>query len=228
MNNDYLLLHDAKQRGTFHSARWQRDYSPDLCWISTTVGHSQPASSVVLGDFPHSQHRPSVIHIGLQLPIIRGVQRRRWNFRKADWASYTLATERSIPLIPVNNISVEESYQRFCGAIQKAARHSIPRGFRPTYTPCLDEECQDLLKQYKESGDPDIADHLINSFDADHLIESLDATHRHRWEELTSKNSLKPEELGTDTPAWCCSTTTQVNSSVSQRQCRCRLSHPGC
>ena len=44
----------------------------------------------------------------------------------------------SIPLIPVNNISVEESYQRFCGAIQKAARHSIPRGFRPTYTPCLD------------------------------------------------------------------------------------------
>jgi len=126
---------------------------------------------VVLGDFPHSQHRPSVIHIGLQLPIIRGVQRRRWNFRKADWASYTFATERSIPLIPVT-ISVEESCQRLCGAMLKAARHSIPRGFRPTYTPCLDEECQDLLKQYEESGDPD---------------ESLDAARRHRWEELMSK-----------------------------------------
>ena len=107
--------------------------------FSTTVSRSQPGSSVVLGDFPHSQHRPSVIHIGLQLPIIRGVQRRRWNFRKADWASYTLATERSISLIPVNNISVEESYQRFCGVMQKAARHSIPRGFRPTYTPYLDD-----------------------------------------------------------------------------------------
>jgi len=134
------------------------------------VGHSQPASSVVLGDFPHSQHRPSVIHIGLQLLIIRGVHCRRWNFRKADWASYTLVTERSIPLIPVN-ISVEESYQRFCGAMQKAARHSILRGFRPTYTPCLNEQCQDLLKQYEESGDPDIADHLI---------ESLDAARQHR------------------------------------------------
>jgi len=44
----------------------------------------------------------------------------------------------------------------------------------------LDEECQDLLKQYEESGDPDTADHLI-------LIESLDAARRHRWEELTSK-----------------------------------------
>ena len=94
MNNDNLLFHDAKQRGTFHSARWQHDYSPDLCWISTTVGRSQPASSVVFGDFHLSQHRPSVIHIGLQLPIIIGVQCRRWNFRKADWASYTLATER--------------------------------------------------------------------------------------------------------------------------------------
>jgi len=117
LNGDYLLLHDPKQRGIFHSARWQRDYSPDLCWISTTVGCPQPASSVVLGDFPHSQHQPSVIHIGFQLPIIRGVECRRWKFRKVDWASYTLATERSIKLIPVNNISVEELYQRFCGAM---------------------------------------------------------------------------------------------------------------
>ena len=37
---------------------------------------------------------------------------------------------------------------------------------------------QDLLKQYEDSGDPDIADHLV---------ESLDAARRHRWEELTSK-----------------------------------------
>jgi len=166
-----LLLHDVKQHGTFHSARWQRDYSSDLCWISTTVGCPHPASCVVLGDFPHSQHRPSVTHIGLQLPIIRGVQCRRWNFRKADWASYTLAIERSIPLIPVNNISVEESYQGFCGAMQKATRHSIPRGFRPTYTLCSDEECQDLLQQYEESGDSDIAGHLT---------ESLDVARRHR------------------------------------------------
>jgi len=80
-------------------------------------------------------------------------------------------------LIPVN-IIVEESYKRFCGAMQKTARHSIPRGFCETYTPCLDAECQDSLKQYEESGDPDIADHLI---------ESLDVARWHRWEKLTSK-----------------------------------------
>jgi hypothetical protein len=121
--------------------------------------------------FLHSQHRPSVIHIGLRLPIIRGIERRRWNFRKADWASFTTAMEHSIPLIPANNIAIE-AYQRFTGALLKAAYSSIPRGFRPTYIPCLDEECRTLLKQYEESGDPDIADHLI---------ESLDAARRRRW-----------------------------------------------
>jgi hypothetical protein len=42
----------------------------------------------------------------------------------------------------------------------------------------MDAECSALLKQYEESGDPDIADHLI---------ESLDAARRQRWEESTAK-----------------------------------------
>ena len=100
-----------------------------------------------------------------------GIERKRWNFRKANWDSFTDATEHSIPLIPVNHISVEEAYRRFCGALQKAAKNHIPRGFCPSYNPCLNEECRDLLQHYEESGDPDIADHLI---------ESLDASRRHR------------------------------------------------
>jgi hypothetical protein len=176
--SDTQLIHDSKQRGTFHSARWQRDYSPDLCWTSMIDGHSLPASITVLNDFPRSQHRPSVIHIGLRLPVIRGIERRRWNFRKANWASYTDATERSIPLIPLSSTTIEEAYTRFSGALMKAAHSAIPRGFRPAYIPCMDAECSALLKQYEESGDPDIADHLI---------ESLDAARRQRWEESTAK-----------------------------------------
>jgi len=32
----FALIHDPKQRGTFRSTWWQRDFSPDLCWVSTT------------------------------------------------------------------------------------------------------------------------------------------------------------------------------------------------
>ena len=68
--NDLILIHDAKQRDSFHSARWGggRDYSPDLCWVTSLDGHQQQATCTVLENFPHIQHRPSLIHIGLQLP----------------------------------------------------------------------------------------------------------------------------------------------------------------
>jgi len=42
-------------------------------------------------------------------------------------------------------------------------------------------DLRDLLQQYEESGNPDIADHLI---------ESLDASRRHGWSELTSQMSF--------------------------------------
>ena len=41
----------------------------------------------------------------------------------------------------------------------------------------MDEEAQALLDEYEKSGDPDIADHLI---------ESLDAARRARWWESTA------------------------------------------
>ena len=41
------------------------------------------------------------------------------------------------------------------------------------YVPCMDEEAQALQDEYEKSGDPDIADHLI---------EFLDAARRARWE----------------------------------------------
>src|SRR5207249_4053724 len=76
------------------------------------------------------------------------------------------------------SISVDEAYKRFTGALFKAARSSIPRGFRPTYIPCMDSESAALLKQFEESGDPEVADHLM---------DSLNAARRQRWEECTSE-----------------------------------------
>ena len=41
---DFALIHDPKQQGTFRSTRWQRDFSPELCWVSTTNCSRLPAS----------------------------------------------------------------------------------------------------------------------------------------------------------------------------------------
>ena len=171
--NDAVLIHDAKQRGKFISARWQRHYSPDLCWVSTVGGHPLPASCVD----PHSQHGPSIIHIGLTVPFIRTTNKKRWNFRKANWDEFTAAAEKSIPLIPRHDIPVEEAYSRFNCALLKAAQTAVPRGCHAIYIPCMDEEAKALLEEYETSGVLDIADQLI---------ESLDAARWARWEESTA------------------------------------------
>ncbi|KAJ8870533.1 hypothetical protein PR048_029556 [Dryococelus australis] len=35
MNEELKLVYNPKQRGTFNSARWNRDYNPDLCFVSS-------------------------------------------------------------------------------------------------------------------------------------------------------------------------------------------------
>jgi len=119
-----------------------------------------------------------LIHIGLQLPVHNALPKPRWNFRKANWNEYSQTLEHSIVTIPLKTIPIDEAYNRFCGAIFKAASKSIPRGYRPVYTPCLDSECAALLKEYEETGDAEVAGHLI---------ESMNAARLARWEGETSK-----------------------------------------
>uniref|UniRef100_W5MY25 Endonuclease/exonuclease/phosphatase domain-containing protein n=1 Tax=Lepisosteus oculatus TaxID=7918 RepID=W5MY25_LEPOC len=163
-NNDLI---DPKQCGTFHSARWQKKYSVDFSLVTTIGNHPQPVSQRMLDDFPHSQHRPLLIHIGLQLSLIHSSAKKCWNFRKADWELYSNTLECCIP--------IKEAYQHFQGAIFKAASMSIPHGCRRVFTPCLNEECKSLFEEHKAPGDPVIADHLV---------ESMDSTRQSHWEKL--------------------------------------------
>ena len=111
------LVIDLKQKRSFHSARWDREYSPDLCWVTSHNGQPLQTSVHVLDDFPQSQHRPVVTNVGLCIPLIRSLQKPRWNFRKANWAKFSQQLEQSIICIPNKWISVTEAYLRLSKAI---------------------------------------------------------------------------------------------------------------
>uniref|UniRef100_H3ADY9 Reverse transcriptase domain-containing protein n=1 Tax=Latimeria chalumnae TaxID=7897 RepID=H3ADY9_LATCH len=173
--HDLHLIHDPKQWGTFHSARWKQD-----TWTTSTGSHPLQAISSVLKNFSHSQHRLILTKVGVTIPVVSTNKNPRWNYRKANWPSFTQFTDRDITCIP-HNIPIEEAYMQFTKAIFKAATKSIPRGCHKIYIPCLDKECAELLKQYEESGDPDIATHLL---------DSLNTSRRTRWEQATAELNM--------------------------------------
>jgi len=55
-------------------ARWERDFSPDPCWIF--IFHARRSLTACFVHGPRrltTQHRPLVIDIGFQLPVVGGV-----------------------------------------------------------------------------------------------------------------------------------------------------------
>jgi len=94
-------------------------------------------------------------------------------FQKSQLERIHWENKSSIPTIPRPGIFIESR-----GGLSKAAHATIPRVVRHLYIPCIEKESAELLKQYEESGEPDVTDHLI---------ELLNAAWRTRWDEATSQ-----------------------------------------
>lgn len=168
-----FLVHDAKDLPTFHSARWRRRYNPDLCFV-TRDKNDKPlvAARKVLKRFPRSQHRPAIITVGSQVQLKNSMPKSRWNFQKANWASFTSLVESATRFVPVGI----NWYERFLGIIEGTAKKSVPRGFRKRYIPCWTPEMEKLCKEFEEQADEEISDRLL---------ELLSAARRAKWEKWT-------------------------------------------
>ncbi|XP_030764129.1 uncharacterized protein LOC115888520 [Sitophilus oryzae] len=158
-----FLLFDAKDKGTFHSARWAQDYNPDLCFTTLdSKGLPLHSSREVLSGFPRSQHRPVLINIGLQIPIVRSIPKPRWYFQKANLEEFSEELDFNIQWIPPE----PASYERFVGLIHSIAKKHVPRGFRKDYIPGWSPRCQELYDDFQSTQDSDVADELILALDS--------------------------------------------------------------
>lgn len=190
------LIYDAKEKGTFFSARWGKEYTPDLSFITQFQNSPNQILRSVLNNFPHSQHRPVILRIGMYIPVIRSYPKPRWNFKKANWKKFTEQTDANIRWIkPTFN-----NYDRFVGVIKGAARRCIPRGCRKEYIPGWTAESESLLKEFEENGNNETATKLIQSLNDNRkqiwtdTVSSLDFTHSSRkaWSLIRKLDSSKP------------------------------------
>ena len=80
--------------------------------------------------------------------------------------------------MPPDSLDVDAAYQDFCNTIKKAAKKTIPRGYRNNYIPCWDAKCESLYKTFLQSPQGD-----DSSLTATALLAKLDRKRRNRWSE---------------------------------------------
>lgn len=136
----------------------------------------------VLPRLPKSQHSPVIVEIGLQIPVIDSPPIPRWNLRKAHWDKYQSHVEQIVTRIP----AIPENYERFTTLLLRAAQENIPRGARRNHIPGFTKQCESLLQEYNNTGNPQTADSLTKLLDEERrkrwheLVEQLDFTHSSR------------------------------------------------
>ena len=81
-------------------------------------------------------------------------------------------------MLPPDSLDVDAAYQDFCNTIKKAAKKTIPSGYRNNYIPCWDAECESLYKIFLQSPQGD-----DSSLAATALLAKLDRKRRDRWSE---------------------------------------------
>ena len=176
--NCLALLYNAKDAASFYSGRWNTGTNPDLAFASVSPNSRLPDRRV-LEKFTRSQHRPSLITPPRFAMAVPSMPVKRWNFRKANWSHYIALTNKfAKTLLPPDSLDVDAAYQDFCNTIKKAAKKTIPRGYRNNYIPCWDAECESLYKTFLQSPQGD-----DSSLAATALLAKLDKKRRDRWSE---------------------------------------------
>ncbi|KAI8426565.1 hypothetical protein MSG28_005355 [Choristoneura fumiferana] len=178
---DLHLLFDAKDKGSFRSARWNRDYNPDLTFVSRDhLDQPLPATCTVLGNFPNSQHRPIVTDIGLKIPLANSMPVPRWNFGRADWDGFRVSLDTE--LAAANLEPIASNYGKFVELVIKAAKVNIPRGYRKEYVPGWNSDSEKLYHEYQESEDQSAGAALLHS---------LDRSRKEKWESAVGNMDFK-------------------------------------
>uniref|UniRef100_H3APN3 Endonuclease/exonuclease/phosphatase domain-containing protein n=1 Tax=Latimeria chalumnae TaxID=7897 RepID=H3APN3_LATCH len=188
--------------------RLLKKHSVDVLVLEEThIEHTQLFDTYVFSLKTANQHRPSIINVGIEIPVITSTLEPRWNFKKADWETFQKSVDTNIRWIPPTT----DAFNRFIGIIKAAAKCSIPREFRKTYIPCWMEESEALYQEYSLNKNPATATAML---------ESLNSARRERWKSLVEETNFTHSssllrQLGGANPAYKHRTTIRADAIAS-------------
>ena len=171
------LIHDAKLPPSFNSCRWRRGYNPDLVFTSERI--SALSKKNVLDPIPHSQHRPIVIDVTAAVVPQKVPLRRRFNFRKGNWESFTKELDEALTDLD----PTPANYEKFIKLVQEISKKHIPRGCREYYIPGISADSATLYDEYLKMHDEDpFSDDTLHAGEV--LMAAIAEERRKSWQEL--------------------------------------------
>jgi hypothetical protein len=73
--NKLNRIYHPKDEGTFKSARWVKDYTPDLSIVNRApVNDNTMCNRYIIESFPRSQHRPMLLHYEIRVPLTESIE----------------------------------------------------------------------------------------------------------------------------------------------------------
>ena len=175
--NNLHLTHDSKLPNTFNSGRWKRGYNPDLACVSQNIGDI--CQQRVYNHTPRSQHRPRRVAINPTITPSEQPFRRRYNFKQANWETFTTTLDNGITSLA----SVSwKAYKSVSDPVRVRARKCISCGCRTKYISSLNPEAGELLNHNLELYDADpYSEDTIEA--GTNLNDHIKETRKQKWEE---------------------------------------------
>ena len=198
IENRLLLLNHPDDQPTFYSRRWRSTTTPDLGFSTDDIEKS--TSRTVLDQLAGSDHRPILIRMQLNMKRLSKYVPPRWNFKRANWAKFSLLLEGLTAKIHPRSNQIDRTMKQFQEAIKNAAKQSIPRGSRKTYTPYWNKGLQNLHSdvtkaRYEAETNPSEENNIaLKAKTAKFRKETIEATKK-SWHEKT--NGLDFDKNGT-------------------------------
>ena len=111
---DLKFLYDPNQPKSFHSAAWNTLTNPDLMFYTHDINSSLPHPvHNVIGNFPKSQHRPTIIYHPALIEYTPTTPLPLWNFSKADWEQFQAATRNICHDLPLPESDISLCFSEF-------------------------------------------------------------------------------------------------------------------
>ena len=122
------LINKPEDQPTFYSRRWRTTSTPDLAFCTDDIDGQ--INREVRGQLGGNDHRPVLLTMSTYISCESTLP--RWNYKKADWKSYSQLTDQVTKYIRVEGRDINKVVKYFNAGIMTATHKSIHRGARET------------------------------------------------------------------------------------------------